>query len=134
MKRAYILSLVLLCLFGTMIVRLTFADFPNITIIASIIIFSGGIILLICKLRKKITSKQEESGNDFLPPILKHSRALRVLFAIVALALIVSVLALPVFLLFLSIDQIFIYIENYFFYQIAILGVFFIPFVLKKLK
>lgn len=134
MNRAYILSLVLLGLFSIMVIRLSLADFPSLQIIASVLIFFGGITLLVYKLRKKINTKPEESGSGFLPPLLRQSRTLQILFATVAIALIVSVLVLPVFLIFFSIDQILNYIENYFFYQLTLLGVFFLPFVFKRLK
>jgi hypothetical protein len=121
MNRAYILSLILLCLFGTMVVMLSFENIPNFRIIASVLIFLGGLIFLVYQLRKNRNTKPEDSGSNFLPPILKHSRVLQVLFATVALAFIVSVLLVSILLIFLSSDQILSYIESYFFYQLAIL-------------
>ncbi len=135
MSRAYFLSLILIGCFAMMVIRLSLANSPNLRIIVTIIVLLSFFTFLAFKLRKNDKeTKSKKTSNNYLPPLLKQSRVLQILFGSVALSLILSILVLPAFLLFFSIDQIVFYIENYFLYQIAILGILLSPIVIKKLE
>ncbi len=135
MSRAYFLSLILIGCFVIMVTRLTFANSPNLRIVFTSIILLSFFIFIALKLRSTDKKANDRKPSKiYLPPLLKQSRSLQILFGSVALSLILSIITLPIGLMFFSIDQIVFYIESYFLYQIAVLSILLVPIVLKKMK
>ena len=103
MSRSFILSLILIGYFVIMVVMLVLGNAPNLQFVVASIILLLFLIFIALKVRrsdKKIENKKE--NIDYLPPLLKQSRFLQILFGSVALSIILSIMALPIFLLFFT--------------------------------
>lgn len=130
----YYLSLLFLACFVVMLIYIFTQFSPHIAFWGLSFVFLAGAIYLVICLKKDKNTNHNANNNRYLPFLLRRSKFLRIVFASLALTVIISALSLPLFLFFFDINTIVGYIENYFEYHILMLSVLVLPFVIKYLR
>ena len=130
----YNLSLLLLACFVVMLIYIFSQFSSNITFWGLSVVFLAATVYFVACFKRDKESKGNASNNRYLPIALQQSKLLRIVFATLALAVIISAILIPLSLIFFDIEIIISYIENYFEYHILILSVLVLPIVIKYLR
>lgn len=134
-NRIYHLILFLMASFIVMLLYIFFQFTPNIIFLLLSFIFFIALLIYILSMRDNICKNgSTDNHNKYLPIILQKSKILRVVFASLAVSVIITSFLFVVFNFIFGIDALILYVESYFMFHIIGLGVMVSPFVWKFLK
>ena len=133
-KRTYYLSTLLLASFVVMLLYIVFQFTPDIALILLSLVFFVVLVRFTISLKRDKDNNDSSNDNKYLPFVLQKNKFLRLVFASLAVSVIISAALAPIFVLILNVESLILYIESYFGYHILGLSIIVSPFVWKFLQ